>query len=95
MKNDLKIKKYIYILIYTMENNKMENNTMENNTKVHKSSEAHIRASKKYVEKVKGTEAYILSRKNTNQKYYQKRKEYYEKYREMLQNGLIKDPTSS
>ena len=55
----------------------MENNTMENNTKVHKSSEAHIRASKKYVKKVKGTETYILSRNNKNQNYYQKRKEYY------------------
>ena len=78
-----------------MENNTMENNTMENNTKVHKSSEAHIRASKQYVEKVKGTETYILSRNNTNQNYYQKRKEYYKNYREMLQNGLIKDPNSS
>ena len=78
-----------------MENNTMENNTTENNTKVHKSSEAHIRASKKYIEKNKGTEAYILSRKNINRKHYQKRKEYYEKYKEMLQNGLIKDPTSS
>ena len=73
----------------------MEINTMENNAKVHKSSEAHIRACKKYTEKNKGTEAYILSRKNINRKHYQKRKEYYEKYKEMLQNGLIKDPTSS
>ena len=79
----------------TMENNTTENNTTENNTKVHKSSEAHIRASKKYIEKNKGTEAYILSRKNINRKHYLKRKEYYEKYKEMLQNGLIKDPTSS
>ena len=58
----------------TMENNTMENNTTENNTKVHKSSEAHIRASKKYIEKNKGTEAYILSRKNINRNIIKKEK---------------------
>ena len=57
----------------------MENIIIEN-----KKTEAQKRAMKKYIEKVKGSEAYINSRKNTNQKYYQKRKEYYEKYKEML-----------
>ena len=64
----------------------MENIIIEN-----KNTEAQKRAMKKYIEKVKGSEAYINSRKTTNQKYYQKRKEYYEKYKELLKTGLLQE----